>query len=206
MKINIITVFILISQLSFGQKEKEISDETIKTLYKSLPKVDGKYEYSEIVQLDSTYKKDLLYRNAKLFFVDVFKSAKDVLQYDDRDEGKVIGKGNFEIEEMQRGFFNSVFDSWRVNFTLELFAKDGRYRYRIYDFSIKEKRTIISGSGSPDYYSDFSIDDAYTQTQKGEIKKMNKKMFTEIVDKINSTISEIKTYMSKKQSSSNSDF
>ena len=34
----------------------------------------------------------ILYRNAKLFFANISESSKDVLQYDDREEGKIIGK------------------------------------------------------------------------------------------------------------------
>ena len=98
--------FALFSIFSYGQKQKEFTAETVKILYESIPKVEGKYEYTEVVQLDTTYKKDVLYKNSKLFFADAFKSAKDVLQYDDREEGKVIGKGNLSIEGGQAVFFN----------------------------------------------------------------------------------------------------
>ena len=203
----ILFVFMNVNVVSYGQKQKEITDQTVKTLYNSLPKVDGKYEYSEVVQLDSTYKKDMLYKNSKLFFADAFKSAKDIIQYDDRDEGKVIGKGNFNIEGGQAVFLNYVTEKWIVNFSLELFSKDGKYRYRIYDFNI-EFRRVASGGNSPNlvFNYDMTIDDAYKETEKGVAKKMNRKMFVEIIDRVNSTISEIKTYMFKKESSSNSEF
>ncbi len=67
MKNVLLSVFILVSYISFSQKTKEVTEETVKTLYNSLPKIDGKCEYSEVVQLDSTYKKDVLYKNSKLF-------------------------------------------------------------------------------------------------------------------------------------------
>lgn len=196
----ILTVFTI---FSYGQKEKEITEEAVRLLYNSIPKVDGVYEYAEVVQLDSTYKKELLYKNSKLFFANVFKSAKDVLQYDDRDEGKVIGKGNFNIEGGQIVFLTSVTEKWRVNFSLEIFAKHGRYRYRIYDFNIDSRR-VASGGNTPDNITnrELSIDDAYKETLTGITKKMNRKMFAELPDRINQIISEIKVYMSKKQSKS----
>ena len=88
MKKNICTLCLLtlIANVSFGQ------------IY-TIPKVNGKYEYSSIITLDSTYKKDDLYRNAKLYFVDNYKSAKDVIQYDDKDQGKVIGKGLLYLKD-----------------------------------------------------------------------------------------------------------
>lgn len=200
-------VFILLSIVSYGQKQKEITAETVKKLYDSIPKVDGKYEYTEVVQLDTTYKKDVLYKNSKLFFADAFKSAKDVLQYDDRGEGKVIGKGNLSIEGGQSVFLTYVTEKWTVNFSLEIFSKDGKYRYRIYDLNIDSRR-VASGGSSPDNVSnsDLSIDEAYKETEKGVTKKMNRKMFAELIDRVSSTITQIKTYMAKKQSSSNSDF
>ena len=82
MKIIILAFFILSGYSSFSQKQKEVTDESVKTLYTSLPKIDGKYEYTEVIQLDTAFKKDMLYKNSKLFFADIFKSAKDVLQYD----------------------------------------------------------------------------------------------------------------------------
>lgn len=200
-------LFILLSISSYGQKQKEITAETVKGLYNSMPKVDGKYEYIEVVQLDTTYKKDILYRNSKLFFADAFRSAKDVLQYDDREEGKVIGKGNLSIEGGQAVFLTYVTEKWTVNFSLEIFSKDGKYRYRIYDFNIDTRR-VASGGNSPDnvYNATLSIDDAYKETEKGVSKKMNRKMFAELVDRVNKTVTEIKTYMAKKESASNSDF
>lgn len=200
-------VFAFLSIGSYGQKSKEITAETVKKLYDSIPKVDGKYEYTEVIQLDTTYKKDILYKNSKLFFADAFKSAKDVLQYDDREEGKVIGKGNLSIEGGQSVFLTYVTEKWTVNFSLEIFSKDGKYRYRIYDFSIDSRR-VASGGNTPDniYNTKLNIDDAYKETEKGVSKKMNRKMFAELIDRVNSTIAEIKSYMAKTQSSSKSDF
>src|ERR1700685_53659 len=101
MKEFILLLFLPVVCFSQKQKDKDPTDAEIKTLYQSLPKVDSQYEFTEVVQLDSSYKKDDLYRNAKLFFTDVFKSAKDVLQYDDREQGKIVGKGNFQLEDNQ---------------------------------------------------------------------------------------------------------
>ncbi len=207
MRKYILVAFILISQISFAQKEKEVTEQTTNALYAALPKVDGKYEFSEVVQLDSTYKKDMLFKNSKLFFADAFKSAKDVLQYDDRDEGKVIGKGNFVIEGGQAVFLTYATEKWHVNFSLEIFSKDGRYRYRVYDFNI-ESRRVVSGGNTADNVNNYSLslDEAYKVTEKGVTKKMNRKLFSEMISRIHSTISEIKSYMAKKESSSNSNF
>ena len=198
-KISLV-ICILISILSFGQRNKEIPSATIKILHDSMPRVNGKYEYSEVVILDSTYKKEMLYKNSKLFFTNAFKSAKDVIQYDDREEGKVIVKGNFSVEGSQSGILLPYFiEEWKIDFSLEIFSKDGKYRYRLYDLNIL--RIADNNVIFP-----ISIDDAYKETQTGITKKLDKKLFVEMLDEINGTISSIKSYMSKKSSTLSSDF
>lgn len=59
----------------------------------------GKVTYREIVMVDSMSKKDL-FRAAKKWIAESYKSANDVIQYEDLDEGKIIAKGNFEIENV----------------------------------------------------------------------------------------------------------
>src|SRR5450755_2029332 len=127
---------LLIPVLGFSQDEKkDATEEEVLAAYSSLPKVDSQYEFTEVVQLDSTYKKDGLYRNAKLFFANAFKSSKDVLQYDERSEGKVIGKGTFQTTGHQNILMHSYTETRTNNFTLEISCKDGKYKYRIFGFS-----------------------------------------------------------------------
>ena len=199
MKKVILVAAIICSQFSFGQKTKGITDEKVKELYNSIPKVDGHYEYSAVVQLDSNYKKDIVYRNSKLVFANTFKSAKCVLQYDNGGKGKVIGKGNFNTVGLEDNLLVSYYAKWRVNFNFELFSKDGKYSYRLYNINI-ESNAITTGGDSPSNIdSQLSIDDAFYQTQKSATREMYRKMFSEVIDNINRTISEIKFYMAKKQ-------
>lgn len=66
---------------------------SVRQLIDELPKDEnGNLNYNEVVQVD-TIKKDELYLRSKQFFVDVFKSANDVIQMDDKDAGVVVGKG-----------------------------------------------------------------------------------------------------------------
>ena len=74
----------------------------------SIPQVDGVYQYQEVVSVDSTLSKEQLYKNAKVYFMDVFTGAKDAFQYDDdKKEGRIIGKGSITVEDYKR-FFPSV--------------------------------------------------------------------------------------------------
>ncbi|MCC8426944.1 DUF4468 domain-containing protein [Mucilaginibacter sp. UR6-11] len=62
------------------------------TLGLNIPIKDGHVVYEGIVEMPGKPKMDL-YNNAKQWFVDCFKSAKDVIQNEDKDQGRIIGKG-----------------------------------------------------------------------------------------------------------------
>ncbi len=125
-KLLFAALIIFLSQFTFAQGKKYSQLDTI-------PKVNGNYEFQEIVQLDNSFKKDVLYANAKLYFVDVYKSVKDVIpyQYHDRALGKVIGRGFFEQVYEQNFLWSSVDHRWDIHYTVEITCKDAKYRYRI---------------------------------------------------------------------------
>lgn len=169
----------------------------------TIPKVNGEYEYQDIVILDSTYKKDDLYRNAKLYFVDNYKSAKDVIQYDDKEQGKIIVKGFLNLKDYQDNFLTIIEYEWDVYYSTEITGKDGKYKYRIYNIHIKQ--TIKRDKEYPST-EDMSIDEAYRQTQKFGLKKVTRRLCDKMVYRFNSSIETLKTYMAKKQPLSKDDF
>lgn len=94
-----------------------------------IDKESGKITYSEIVIVDNADAK-ALYNKAKIWFVHSFNSAQNVIQLDDKESAKIIGKGLFSVT-------SSVIvkaDIGVVKFTIEINAKDGRYKYTITDF------------------------------------------------------------------------
>lgn len=192
---------LLVPTLIYGQKQKDPSEEEVKAAYLALPKVDGQNEWTGIVQVDTSLKKDDLYRNAKIFFANEFKSAKDVIQYDDRGEGRVVGKGNFHLEDGQSAVLVFCSEKRDVDFTLEIYCKDGKYKYRIYGISA-ECTVRVSGGSSPDNVNreNITFDAAYTRTLKGISKKMERRLFMAMNDEIQSTIADIKKAMAVKKS------
>ncbi len=96
--------------------------------------VDGKIYYSGVITVDSTLKKDVLYINVKKFFVDIFKSGKDVIQLDDKEAGVVIGKGYFIVPFKANFMYTYEMQVWHL---IRLAVKDGKYKYEISDFSYK---------------------------------------------------------------------
>lgn len=86
-----------------------------------------KISINKVVQLDSTSKKEI-YNRAKDFIITAFRSANDVIQLDNYEDGKIIAKG---FSEFIGGWtFGNALDG-KVWFTLIIQIKDNKYRYEI---------------------------------------------------------------------------
>src|SRR5579872_6827536 len=75
----------------------------------SIPVVDGKYQFQEVVTVDNAITQDQLYKKAKAYFMDVFTGAQNAFQYDDAQAGKIVGKGQLTVSD-----YKSVFPSVAV--------------------------------------------------------------------------------------------
>jgi len=82
----------------------------------------------KIVELEGV-SKDEIYKRALLFITKEFKSAKDVIQLQDKEEGRIIGKGALLYNAAP---FNPGLNySGHFFFTVTIECKDGKYRYVI---------------------------------------------------------------------------
>jgi hypothetical protein len=95
-----------------------------------------KVVYSEVVQVDSASKNDL-YLRCRAWFAKTFLSANNVIQMDDKEAGRIIG----------RAATKSSFVYFLVNFKFTLYytiavtIKDGRYKYELSDFIAQDDAT-----------------------------------------------------------------
>lgn len=99
-----------------------------------LPEKDGKVIYEEVDSIPGVIK-DELYNRSKIWVVRTFKSANAVLQLEDKDNGQLIGKGNFQYE-------NSVFTAsatWTCDFTIQIDCRENKVRIKCYDISAHSK-------------------------------------------------------------------
>jgi hypothetical protein len=87
--------------------------------------------YTEVVQTDSASKNEL-YNRAKLWFVNAYNSASDVLQMDNKEEGQIIGKAIMKYNPTV--FSGSEQTKGNIKYTIKIFVKDSRYKYEITDF------------------------------------------------------------------------
>lgn len=88
----------------------------------------GKITYTEVVTLENNgATQEQLYSIAREWFATTYNSANDVLQMDDKELGKLIGKGGLPI------ITTAYLTDSQVEFTISVFVKEGRYKYIITD-------------------------------------------------------------------------
>lgn len=102
-----------------------------------------KFSYTQIDSSKGT--KTELFVKARIWVANAFVSAKDVIQMEDKDAGKIIAKGLFKIEGAKGGFGNLLgYDN--VWFTISIDVKDSKYRCVLSDY--KHEGGNYNGSSS----------------------------------------------------------
>jgi hypothetical protein len=89
----------------------------------------GKVTYSEVVTMNGT-SDTVLYKRLKQWFIDTYKSGKDVIQDDDKSTFTISGKGSFPVTYNSMGSYEWGY----VSYTLKVSCKNGRYKYILTNF------------------------------------------------------------------------
>jgi hypothetical protein len=111
MKTYIFSVLSLLCSLSAFGQELETDSATMKLMY------------CRVVTVDSA-SAGQLYELARQWMARAYVSADDVIQYENKEEGKIIG----------RGVWMTAFSSEKRWHVLTIECKDGRARYTFTDF------------------------------------------------------------------------
>lgn len=116
-----VSLLIMTIKLSFGQAGEIYELE--------LPvNEQGLIDYTDVIQVEDVTK-DELYSRAREWFVTCYNSAEDVLQMDDKESGKLIGKAFKDIIIQSMGIPVKI----KMYYTISIYLKDGRYKYSISD-------------------------------------------------------------------------
>lgn len=138
-------IILFYSCTTFGQIIKELpTNET------------GSIVFTEVISVDSINKNEL-FRRAKIFFVEYYKSANHVIQLEDSENATLIGKASSSFA-VSAGM--GIYSTLHLKYTLKIQAKEGRYKYEIYDL-------IFSGT-----YGDVPAENSFDE--KLYYKKKNK--------------------------------
>jgi hypothetical protein len=114
-----------------------------------------KFTYTEVVELNES--KNELYLRARSFFVKEYSNADAVIQMDDKDAGRIMGKGFFEVVWVMN-------QPRKIYHTITIDVKENKYRYTFTDFRmffssaynimpLEEPVSGLRGSGLPKLYS-----------------------------------------------------
>lgn len=90
-----------------------------------------KVSYTEVIEVPGV-KKDELYIRAHTWFAKTYGSSKSVLEIQDKESGKLLGKGLTDVV-----FKNPPMGTMYggiVSYTISVIVKEGKYKYSITDF------------------------------------------------------------------------
>ena len=122
--------FINVNDLKNVIASAETQNVEPKTIENYFPENDyDESEFSEVIECNAT--KDYLFQNAKKWAVSTFYDYKDVLQFEDKEIGRLIVKGIYKP-----GTIGNVLnkESEEFRFTITFDFKDNKYRYKINGF------------------------------------------------------------------------
>jgi len=80
------------------------------------------YERTKVVEVDTVTTAEVLRTRVRKWFVDTFQDANEVIQMDDAATNTIVGKGSSKFGDYSQ-----------VNYTIEVSARKGKTRIRIYD-------------------------------------------------------------------------
>jgi len=80
----------------------------------------------KIIEVPGVSKNDI-YDQTKIFIAENFRSAKDVIEYENKEGGTVIGNGSIKYPA-EAGLAAVALANWRANFTIRVDIKDGKFR------------------------------------------------------------------------------
>lgn len=128
MKKQLLTLLLFVSAtIAFAQRGKN----QLVTL--PVDSTNQLISYSGVIQVEGATQNDL-YLRSREWFAKKLNSIRDVIQMDDREAGKVIGKVN------SAGYYTILLTQfpYRLTYTISITSKDGRYRYEISSIYIKD--------------------------------------------------------------------
>lgn len=151
----------------------------------------NKITYTDIVELSFTIDRDQLYSRGVEWFATTYNSAQNVLQMQDKDNGKLIGRALFDVYHKGLGM---TFESGYINYTISLFFKDNRYKYEITDFV--HTSNLESGRIQK------SCDDMRITSRKS-MQKVYDFYFEQLDNRMKILIIDIQKFMAKQSESDN---
>ena len=135
----------------------------------------GQTDFKWDVKTESLDKnKSELYSQSKLFISEMWKSAKDVIQNDDKEAGIILVKGL----SVQNLYYQMNDHRWTFSYTVKFLMKDNRCRVIIDD-------VYCTGARVAQYeWPHMPVADSYPDKKGLRITGVNKKRYSEIMSSL----------------------
>jgi hypothetical protein len=194
LKKNIIfyLLFFLNNFFAYGQNEIPIFPYDSAT---------NRITYSEVVYVDSSASKLELYSRSREWFAKTYNSSNDVIQMEDKESGKVIGKALMGVSHKALGRF---YDAGYINYTISIQSKEGRYKYEITDFH-HTGQLFSNGNRVPDYGPCENMINTKDKTAGVSNQKMYSYLLSQLDAKMKELIESLKNHMTSNKSNSKKD-
>lgn len=162
-------------------------------LYKQKLPLDKDFNinFNDVVEVDSV-PSDELYSRAREWFVDTYKSADDVLQMEDKESGKLLGKAYTDIYVLSIGMRIKI----KMYYTIKVFTKEGRYKYQVTDIHYQGYPSQYS-SNPPKTPAEKMIKDDNLYKPNGKPRKVIKTYKEETIKSINNLVANLSKVMDK---------
>jgi len=125
-----------------------------------LPLKDSLIVYEDVIKLDTSYKKEILFKSTKTWFINNSQSLNTLISYEDHPSGKIIGNAIIHIPV---SLYILGYLGKKCTFSIQLDIKDGKYKYKIYDF-------IESIEYPHDKIVKIDVSDRYLKYLRGDYK------------------------------------
>ncbi len=170
-----------------------------------LDKRAGKITYSEIIE--SKKSKQEIYRKANDFVLAKFSSNKNQIVQLSEENGIVMAKGYFYIEEKDKSMMSTCGSKkYAFIYTIKISIKDNKYKYSIFDlllqYSTKSESSaihwgygIVSGSSSEGNLVNEKLEDHYPLSSN-KCSKVWNVLFKQIDNGLKEIIQEMKASIS----------
>lgn len=108
----------------------------------NLPYVSGGVVYEKTLDRPGFSKLEI-FGASKKWIADTFNNGKSVIQFEDKDQGRIIGKASTTVTT--NGGTWGLVTSTNLEFKLQIDCKDNKYRIRLYDIiQISPSYSVVS--------------------------------------------------------------
>lgn len=140
---------------------------------------------------ESTKTKDQLYSDTKMFIAEVWNSAQNVIQNDDREGGLILVKGiSTQIMKIQ-----IVYPTWSFAYTVKFYMKDHKYRIVIDNVNCESANCGVHR------WPNMPVADNYPKQKGTRTTGLNKKRYETLMldlkEELQTLVDSYQTYMEK---------